>query len=103
MHQDFECCPHALGSERAYAGLAGLRAATLDWMGAWVTYRIEVEQLIDCGDRVLMLSREFARREQGQPEVTSENGHVWTVRDGKIVRWDSYALRPEALEAVGLA
>ncbi len=29
-------------------------------------------------------------------------GHLWTVRDGQIVRGEGYGSRKQALEAVGL-
>jgi ketosteroid isomerase-like protein len=34
--------------------------------------------------------------------LKGENAAVWTFRDGKVVRFDAYADRAEALEVVGL-
>ena len=36
-------------------------------------------------------------------EAKMESWQVWLVREGKVVRWEEYLDRAEALEAVGLA
>ena len=35
----------------------------LDWTTPWVTYRIDVEETIDLGGRVLVLDNDCGRRE----------------------------------------
>jgi ketosteroid isomerase-like protein len=74
----------------------------LDWLKPWVAYRSEVEEAIDCGDRVLLLVRDFGRREGTDVEVRSNNAAIWTVDDGKIARAEFYTDRSEALKDVGL-
>jgi len=68
-------------------------------------YRMVPERFIDAGaDRVLVFSREVGRgRESGAEIQTHLTGHLWTLKDGKAVRMQSYWERPEALEAVGLS
>jgi ketosteroid isomerase-like protein len=61
------------------------------------TYRYE-----DLGERVLTLSHMRGRGRDGI-EVVLEMGHVWTFRDGLIVRMDAFADPRKALEAVGLS
>jgi ketosteroid isomerase-like protein len=102
---DFECVVRGLpGDEgQTYAGLDGLRALWLDWLAPWVTYRTEIEEGIDLGDRVLLRLRDFGRREASSQEVKLTAAAVWTVHGGKIARIDFYATRAEALKAVGLA
>jgi ketosteroid isomerase-like protein len=85
-----------------YVGLDGLRAAWLEWLAPWTTYRVEIEEAIDLGDRVLVLPRDFGSRERSTLEVNTIGGAVWTVRDGKIIRVEFYPTRAEALKAVGL-
>jgi ketosteroid isomerase-like protein len=102
VHADFECVMYESGSERRYVGLDGLRAFLLDWMAPWVTYRVEIEEAIDLGERVLLLNHDCGRREGSTQEVRGRLGAVWTIRDGKIARLDAYTTRVEALEAVGL-
>ena len=103
IHADFDCVMHEFGSERRYAGLDGLRAFMLDWMAPWVAYRIEIEEAIDLGERVLLLNHDRGRREGSTQEVRGRLPAVFTIRDGKIARLDTYMTRADALRAVGLS
>ncbi len=103
FHPDFEFSLPLFGTSETFVGREGVRAAYLDWLAPWATYRVEIEEAIDLGDRVLLLNRGFGRREGSQAEVENAAAALWTVRDGKIARADFYADRAEALKAVGLA
>ena len=102
FHPDFECAHRLLGTERTYSGMDGLRESWRDWLAPWATYRSEVEEAIDCGDRVLMLVYDFGRREGSPAEVRSNNAAIWTIRDGKVARAEFYADREWARKDVGL-
>ena len=80
----------------------GLRALWLDWMEAWESYRVEVEELLDAGNDVVVLVRDYGRRAGMETEVSVRGASVWTVRDGKVARIAFYPNRQEALEAAGL-
>jgi len=84
IHADFERVMYALGSERRYVGLDGLRAFLLDWMAPWIMYRVEMEEASDLGERVLLLNHDRGRREGSTHEVRGRVAAVWTIRDGKI-------------------
>ena len=99
---DFECTANLLGPETSYAGVDGFRAFWLDWLAPWETYRSETEKMIDLGNRVLQLAVEFGRRVGSAQEVQGKNAALWTIRDGKVLRFDAYADRARALKAVGL-
>jgi ketosteroid isomerase-like protein len=101
FHPDFAAVA-ATGLVQSYRGLDGLRALWLDWMGPWETYRTEVEDAIDRGDEVLLLVRDYGRREGMDAEVRVLGAAVWTIAEGKITRAVFYNDRAEALEAVGL-
>jgi hypothetical protein len=100
-----ECAFHVFpgASPNLYSGPDGLRAGWLDWLSPWASYRTETEELIDAGDSVVVIFRDYARREPGAPEVELRGAAVWTVRDGRIVRVEHYADRAEGLASVGLA
>ena len=103
LHSDFHCTAALFGSEISYdVGIDGLRALWLDWLAPWVTYRTATEKAIDLGDRVLWFGLDFGRQKGSAEEVQGKVANVWTFRDGKVVRWDGYADRKDALEAVGL-
>jgi ketosteroid isomerase-like protein len=103
FHSDFECVMMSpTEGPRTYVGLRGLRTAWTDWTAPWAMYRSEVEQILDAGHRVVVLVRDFGRRQQSSREVAFRAAAVWTLRDAKIVRVEFYPDRHQALKAVGL-
>ena len=64
---------------------------------------IVVEQLLEAGDRVVVLFRQQLRwRETGELADETPGAVVMTFRVGKLLRWQLFADRPQALEAAGL-
>jgi ketosteroid isomerase-like protein len=63
---------------------------------------VELHELIVVGDRVLISATFRGRGKQSGAETSWDVWGVWTVRDGRIVRWEGFADREEALEAEGL-
>ena len=103
FHADAQCVIHVIGVESVtHPGVGGLRTAWLDWLTPWASYRSNVERLIDAGEHVVVLVRDFGRDAPDAPEVEMIAAAVWTVREGKISRVEFFADRAEALKAVGL-
>ena len=88
---------------RTYAGLEGLRKNWLDWLEPWATYRITIDELIEVGERVVVLSRNYGRRKDMETEVELIAAAILTFTEAKIARWEDYADRAAALETAGLA
>ena len=103
LTDDFESVVVFPGETRTHAGLEGLRKHWLDWLEPWATYRTRIEELIDAGDRVVLLLRDHGRREDMEAEVEIIGASIATVRAGKLARWEDYADRDDALKAVGLS
>ncbi len=104
FHPDFESvAPGVPGTEKVHVGLDGLRTAWLEWMEPWLTYRTEIVQAIDAGDRVLLLTHDYGRREGVAQEVKVDGSAVWTVSHGKIARACFFPARSEAFAAAGLS
>jgi ketosteroid isomerase-like protein len=82
---EVESLANWMGGTR-YVGVEGFRRLWLDWLEPWTTYYTEVEELIDAGDRVLVLIRDHGRRSDLDAEVELTASSVWELRDGKIVR-----------------
>src|SRR5689334_24755258 len=74
FHEDVEIvAPSFVAGEGVrFVGLEGLRAAWLDWLEPWESYRVEVEDVIDAGDDAVVLVRDFGRRAGVTAEVRSE-------------------------------
>jgi ketosteroid isomerase-like protein len=68
-------------------------------------YRHELHELFDAGDTVVAAVSFHAttRGRNQREEIQKEEAHVWTFRDGKIVRFENGRDLKEALEAAGLS
>jgi len=103
FHADCEFVGHILeGARSLYTGLSGFRDGWRDWLAPWASYRTEIEDMIDLGDDVAVLVRDYGRRTPGAPEVDTITAGVYTVREGKIARAEFYSHRSDALRAMGL-
>jgi ketosteroid isomerase-like protein len=100
LTDDFVCVFHR-ASDEPRPGANGLRDAWLDWLEPWETYRTEIESVTALGDRVLVTSRDFARRRGMDDEVEMHGSALYTVRDGKIARVEFFAQPDDALAAMG--
>jgi ketosteroid isomerase-like protein len=86
-----------------YRGVDGMAKWLSDFAEAWDSYGLEVERLIDAGDRVVSLFRIRAVGAGSGVAVERGDGMVWTFRDGKLARLDYFNDQAEALEAAGLS
>ena len=100
---DFESVMAWPAVNRTYPGLEGLRKNWLDWLEPWATYRSTIEELIDVGDHVVALLRDYGRRKDMETEVEVICATTLTFREGKVARWGDYADRAEAFKAAGLS
>jgi ketosteroid isomerase-like protein len=93
-----------LGLEGVYRGHDGVRRYWRGWLQAWKDLDFEVQDVLDGGDEVVALigsQRQWGRHSGIVTEVPPY-GLVFTIRDGKVVRWRNFADHEEALEAAGL-
>ncbi len=65
-------------------------------------FRMDVERFIDAGDRVAVIAPMRGRGSASGIQIEDRHGAVWTIRDGKAVRFQWFAKPSEALEAVDL-
>jgi ketosteroid isomerase-like protein len=64
-------------------------------------YTLEVNQIIDAGDKVMAECHDTARL--GPGVVERDLAHVWTLEAGRIVRLEAFKAGGGALEAGGLS
>jgi hypothetical protein len=98
----FEAITHGAIQGKHGHGPEGLQAIWLDWLEPWESYRTEIENIIDAGDQVVVLTRDSGRPVGADGEVAVTGAAIWTVRDGKLTRAEFFADRREALKAAGL-
>ena len=85
-----------------YQGHDGLRALAAKWLVPFDDLRIEPEEFIDAGDRVVVLQREYQRSKSGA-ELVIDTATILDLRDRRIVRIQGYMNPAEALAAAGLS
>ncbi len=94
---DFELVPTA-GSGEAFVGSEAISRWFDDLADAWETIQTEVEEVVDFGDRVVVLGRIRNRGRGSGIEVDVVAAHLWTVENGVPVRIELIGDREEALQ-----
>jgi ketosteroid isomerase-like protein len=90
--------------EGEWQGLEAFARAFVDYLHAFADLRTEAEEIIDLDDdRVLVLARQRAKGKLSGVRIDHELGELFTLRAGKVVRYDSYWDLAQALEAAGLS
>jgi ketosteroid isomerase-like protein len=88
-----------------YHGHEGVRAFWREWLSAWSDLQFDIEEVVDGGEEIVLLvrnQRQWGRHSGIETEVPPY-GMVFTVRDGKVVRWRAFPDQQSALEAAGLS
>ena len=103
LHPDIEVFDHDIPDARnPYRGASGFDEWLSDFASAWDRFEMEIERLIDAGDRVVSLFRLRAVGAGSGAAVERRDGIVWTYRDDKLFRVEYFNDQDEALEAAGL-
>src|SRR5437588_4405954 len=89
--------PYAVepGTRYGRASFAGIRDAYDD-------VEVRPHRFVDAGDHVVVLATITGRSREARVPIDREHGYVWTVRDGRAVRFRWFNSAAEALEAAGL-
>jgi uncharacterized protein len=87
---------------QVYRGHEAVRGSWERWLDQWDEYGFEAERFVDCGDDVLLVSREHGRGIASGAPVSSRHYAIVTVREGRIARFREFYDENEALKAAGL-
>jgi uncharacterized protein len=71
--------------------------------GAFEDARVEFERFIDAGDEVVVIGTLRGKGRGSGIELERRQGYVWTIRDGKAVRFQWFNDPAQALQAAGVA
>ena len=69
----------------------------------WDQHRWEIQEVIDAGDRVVVLQREYQRGKGSGVELVIDTATILDLRDGRVVRMQGYVNQADALATVGLS
>jgi ketosteroid isomerase-like protein len=86
-----------------YRGLDGFLEGWGDWMMPWASYQVDLEELIDGGERVVAMVMLRGQTAHDRVSIEQPGAAVFTIRDGKIMRVEFHLDQREALAAAGLA
>ena len=93
----------SVAEQKVYLGYAGLAEYRRDVDSTLDDFRTEEDRFLDADrGRVVHLYRVVARGLGSRVPVRQEMGAVHQLRDGKILRVDTYLDQRDALEAAGL-
>ncbi len=85
-----------------YHGHVGLVRATKGWIEAYEWLRVELEQIIDAGDRLVSIHQVRAKARHTGIELDTDVAYVWTFQDDKVIHCLAFPNRKRAIEAAGL-
>lgn len=83
-----------------YTGRFELTGFVETWEEGFESDHVEIEEIVDAGDRVMTMVHHSGRGKISRIEIDQHFAMVWTLRDGRAVRMDMYPTRAEALEAI---
>jgi ketosteroid isomerase-like protein len=91
-------------SGRAYVGHDGIREYFDDVEAAWRDWTVEVERVTAAADgRVVIVMTMHARGKGSGASLSERTAHIWTLKDGKLLRNEPYREPKRALEDLGLS
>jgi ketosteroid isomerase-like protein len=83
-------------------GVAAFATAVEGVFDGWETWRMEPEDFTAVRDQVAVKLRYRARGRGSGVEVEGRESTLWTLRDGRVVRYPWFQGSADALEAAGL-
>src|SRR3954463_2033493 len=101
LHPEIEWFP----IEENHTGLSGIEAAVRNrgqWLDTWGDHHFAVEEVVEDGERVVVLVHIKARGKASGVAVGLRFYAQFTVRDGKVIRIFDHPDRSSALRAAGL-
>jgi ketosteroid isomerase-like protein len=89
---------------RAYFGHDGIREYLDDVESAWDEWTVDVERTVEGADgRVAIVMTMHARGKGSGVTLTARTAHIWTLRDGKLLRNQLYREPERALRELGIS
>ena len=102
---DFELTMPSIypGPNRVFHGPEAARQALEEWIDSFEDFRVELEEVLDAGDKVIAVVRESGRMRGSTTRIDAPFTAVFAFDEqGRVARLDWFTDRAEALEAVGL-
>jgi ketosteroid isomerase-like protein len=89
--------------QRIYHGHEGAGQAWGDFLGAWKGFTVEADDVLPAGnDRYVVLVHLRGRGHESGVPIEARAANLVTLRNGRIIRFELFFKREEALAAAGL-
>jgi ketosteroid isomerase-like protein len=75
---------------------------TKEFTSHFASYEVSPERFYDAGDQIVVLLRRSARSARSPALIEDRFGQLISLRNGRIIRFQSFREVSEALEAAGL-
>ena len=85
----------------AHRGRDGFERFLRSWMESFDGFRVEPERVVERGNELVAVVRQTGTGRSSGLRVETRLAHVWTVADGKAVRWEAVADPEAALDDGG--
>ena len=82
-------------------GRDGFERFLRGWLESFEGFRVEPERVVERGDELVAVVRQTGSGRASGLRVETRLAHVWTVADGKAVRWEAVADPETALADAG--
>jgi ketosteroid isomerase-like protein len=82
-------------------GHAGIRANVENMRKAFEQWRFQPEEYVEAGDQVIVVGAFSARGRDSGIEIERRMSRLWTIRDGRIIRYQWFDNEGEAFEVAG--
>ena len=103
LHPDIEYVnPPGAVEPGTRRGIAAYDDAMRSMHESFDDVRIEVREIIDAGEKVVVLATFIARGRSSGAQRQHDDGYVWTVRNGRATSFEWFHSQGDALEAAGL-
>jgi ketosteroid isomerase-like protein len=83
-------------------GIHAFTAAAESVSDTFEEARVDIEEFLDAGDRVVVIATLRGRGRGSGADVERRQGYVWTLRDGLAIRFQWFNTAEQALEAADL-
>jgi ketosteroid isomerase-like protein len=85
-----------------HRGRDAVQAILEDQLAPFDSWIVEPEEFVEGGDQTVVIVKTRAQPKGSSREIENRNGHLWMIRDGKIVSLETFPEPDKALQAAGL-
>ena len=83
----------------AHTGRDSFERFFRSWIDSFDGFRVEPEQVLERDDKLIAVVHQSGRGRASGVEVDARLAHVWTVKNGRAIRWEAIANVEDALRA----